>query len=192
MQFVAILERRRQDSMYSSRAWPSAGRLRGTPSRSCWLLQDYLWRERKAWSRRWVKPPSPHNGQHCSDYSRPLQDSLPCSECWVEARESHRPAQRILRWARTRGGGGLGNKMREGIGEPRLPDKMPQLWTLLGGWRSPQCPPPCDSQMGNSMEQRQSHSPLPSQKKHRCTGLDVCDKLKCWVFFNAFPATANF
>lgn len=48
MQFVATLERRRRGSMYSSRAWPSAGRLRDTPFRSCRLFQDYLSRERES------------------------------------------------------------------------------------------------------------------------------------------------
>lgn len=82
MQFVATLERRRRGSMYSSRAWPSAGRLRDTPFRSCRLFQDYLLRERESViallgdTGRAVRP----DGRHWPKGAQAqlTQDSVPC------------------------------------------------------------------------------------------------------------------
>lgn len=68
--------------MYSSRAWPSAGRLRDTPFRSCRLFQDYLLRERESViallgdTGRAVRP----DGRHWPKGAQAqlTQDSVPC------------------------------------------------------------------------------------------------------------------
>lgn len=89
---------------------------------------------------------------------------------------------------------GLGNKTWEGtMLAGGWPSKVPQLWTFPGGWGSPQCPPPCDSQMGKSMGQRwrQGCSPLPSQNK-KVYWAGCLWQAKVLGSFNAFLATANF
>lgn len=114
MQFVATLERRRRGSMYSSRAWPSAGRLRDTPFHSCRLFQDYLLRERESViallgdtgraarpdSRRWpnwAQAQLTQDSIPCGTVS--MWDSLPCGTVptWDSAHEGQSCVLRLAR-----------------------------------------------------------------------------------------------
>lgn len=157
MQFVATLERRRRGSMYSSRAWPSAGRLRDTPFHSCRLFQDYLLRERESViallgdtgraarpdSRRWpnwAQAQLTQDSIPCGTVS--MWDSLPCgtvpmrdspvSSGWLEAFVSHTPGCLPLHTGphvcmRTRRGGALCMKILEGSAESSAESSLPWL-----------------------------------------------------------------